>query len=679
MFNSTPGLNGQPPRRQQGVILLLIVLSLMAVAGAVFLAAVASKSSTRAVGAVELGGPDDSLSRAKEILIGFMISPPSSIGDIRPGMLPIPDARTPASYTGNQGTQCLSDSITGQPTVGANATNKRCLGKFPWKELGLDLNSTDAADSVGVVPWLAVSANLVWYDNCLKVLNSDVSALASPGTATCPSLSAPFAQPTALPHAWLTVRDSAGNVISNKVAAVLLLPGAPISTETRLQLRSAAAPGNPTDYLDSVRLPLGCTSGCVTYDNAGMNNEFITIPAGTKYPNDAQDTTKRGQTVPFNDALLYITVDEYMYYVQKRVLSEMAAAVRDSRTKTTSWPWAAAFTSPVSFDAFMSNINSGTSIGSLTGLMPFFPSPPLANVPFSNPTKIPNYPTSVSWSIASFNSIAKNCVQVRTGPNRWADLNQNVRTEASSLTGTATATGRWRGTGSVEFWNSATPTSLAPFNKTFALFGGGNATNCNAGGPLPGGTNSSAYSVTRTVTFDVDATCNSTPTVSYGLANATQTQRWNWSCPTLATGSGFGMTFVDAIASPIVRTTTNLMVTTATINLSNMRYQPVMPSWFYDQLWYQTAFYALARASIPGGNAVECAGVPNISLGTASTTNPIVGLSGKNLTANTRPTASLSDYFEGTNVSAFTNCSFVTSATSTGAAQNDAFLIVTPP
>ncbi len=676
MFARALVSGGKLPRRQHGIILLLIVLSMLAIGGAVFLAAVASKNSNRAMGAVALGGPDDSLSRAKEILIGFMISPPSSIGDIRPGMAPIPDARTPVAYTGNQGTQCLSDSMTGQPTVGANATNKRCLGKFPWKELGLDLNATDPADSLGIVPWLAVSANLVWYDNCLKVLNSDVATLSSPGTPSCPSPPTPFPQPTALPHPWLTVRDSAGNVISDKVAAVLLLAGASISTETRTQSRSAAAPGNPTDYLDSVRLPLGCTSGCVTYDNAGMNNEFISIPTGTKYPSDAQDATKRGQTVPFNDVLLYITVDEYLYYVQQRVLSEMAAAVRDSKTKTTTWPWAAAFVAPSTFAAFVSNVNAG--IGSLTGLLPFFPAPPLQNVPFSNPTRIPNYPTSVTWSIASFQSIAKNCRQVRTGPARWADLNQNVGTELASLSGNATATARWRGTNSIELWNSTPPTALTPYLKTFALFGGGSATDCNNGFPLPGVPNSETYSVTRTVAFDVDADCNAAPAVTYSGANATQTQRWNWSCPTRATGSTFSMTFVDSIASPTARTTTNVMTTMATINLSNMRYQPVMPSWFYDQLWYQTAFYALARASIPGGNLAECVGVPNISLGSTSTSNPIVGLSGKNLTANTRPTTSLSDYFEATNVSAFTNCSFVTTATSVGASQNDAFLIVTP-
>ena len=102
--------------------MLLIVLSMLAITGVMFLSALASKNSSRAMGAVALGGPDDSLSRAKDILIGFIISPPASVGDIRPGMVPIPDTRTPVSYTGNQGTQCLSDSSTGQPTVGANAT-----------------------------------------------------------------------------------------------------------------------------------------------------------------------------------------------------------------------------------------------------------------------------------------------------------------------------------------------------------------------------------------------------------------------------------------------------------------------------------------------------------------------------------------------------------------------------
>jgi len=511
------------------------------------------------------------------------------------------------------------------------------------------------------------------------VLNSDIATLASPASPACPSPGAPFAQPTFLPHSWLTVRDVSGNILSDKVAAVLILPGAPLTTETRMQSRTTAAPGNPPDYLDNVKIPLGCSSGCTTYDNAGMNNEFIWISPGTKYPANAQDVAVRGAQVPFNDTLIYITVDEYMYYVQKRVLSEMAAAVRDSRTKTTTWPWAAAFATPSTFAAFASNVDAVTSTGSLTGLLPFFPAPPLQNVPLVNPTRIPNYPTSVTWSIASFQSIPKNCRLVRTGPDRWADLNQNVETELASRSGTAAATARWRGTNSIELWNSTPPTALTPYLKTFELFGGGSATDCNNGFPLPGVPNSGTYSVTRTVTFDLDANCNAAPDVTYSGANATQTQRWNWSCPTtLATGSTFSMTFVDSIASPTPRITTNAMIQTAPINLSNMRYQPVMPSWFYDQLWYQTAFYALARASIPGGNSAECVAIPNITLGTANATSPVVGLSGKNVSASVRPTASLSDYFEVPNVSGFTSCAFTDTAKVQGASPNDAFLIVRP-
>ena len=662
--------------RQRGVILLLLVLSLLAIGGTLFLAALSKNNSSRALGAIEAGGPDDSLSRAKDILIGFLISPPASIGAVRPGMLPIPDARSPVSYTGNQGTQCLSNSVTGQPTVGSNSTLKRCLGKFPWKELGLDLSTTDPADLAGIVPWLAVSANLVSYDGCLMVLNSDIATLASPASPACPSLSAPFAQPTSLPHSWLTVRDVSGNILSDKVAAVLILPGAALITETRTQSRTTAAPGNPPDYLEDVKIPLGCSSGCTTYDNAGMSNEFIWIPPGTKYPANAQDVAVRGAQVPFNDTLIYITVDEYMYYVQKRVLSEMAAAVRESRTKTTTWPWAAAFATPSTFAAFASNVDAASSTGSLTGLLPFFPAPPLQNVPFSNPTRIPNYPTSVTWSIASFQSIAKNCRQVQTGPNRWADLNENVRTEANSLSGTATATGRWRGTNSIELWNS-TPSSLPTYSKAFNLFV--SAADCNDSPPaLPVG--AANYDVTRTVAFDVDADCDTAPAVTYSGASATQTQRWNWSCPTRATGSTFTITFVDSIASPTPRTTTtaNPILRTVPVILSNLRYQPVMPSWFYDQLWYQTAFYALARASIPGGNSAECVGIPNITLGTTNTTNAVVGLSGKSVSAFARPTANLADYFELTNEAGFTNCAFTDTAKVTGASPNDAFLIVRP-
>jgi hypothetical protein len=654
-------------KNQSGVILVLILLSLLAIGGTIFLVGMGDSILKRRADpqiVEEAAGAKVSLDATKGLLINYIISPP--VPTHYPGILPTPDSLSDGSYSGDEGINCLGTGINGLPAQSSsNSVLKRCLGRVPWQALKMAFGDVLNHDPSGVIPWLAVSANLVVYDNCLKVLNSDIATLSSPITPACPAVSTPYPQPTTLPHKWLTVRDVQGNLLSDKVAAVLIMPGKPIATETRTQARTVGSPGHPKDYLDDIKLPLGCTS-CTSYDNAGLTNEFIQIPLGTYYPDDSADTSKRGQKVPFNDTLIYITADEYVYYVERRVLAQMASAIKDSFTKTGSYPWAATFVSPSSYVAF----NSAPT--KLVGLMPFFVQSP-TNVPTLNPLNVPNHSTNVDWLSTGFQSVPKNCVKVRTGPDRWADLNQNIRTEAQSLAGTATGNAKWKGTGTAEFWGTTTTT----FNKTYALFGGGSATDCNNGTPLPVTDFSGTYSVTRTITFAIDSDCAS-PTVAYKAANGTSTQRYDWTCPSLTNPSLFGMTVSDDIASPTPRTNTRVLIPSGSVSLNNMRYQPVMPDWFYDHLWYQTAFYALARASIPaGGTSTDCVSATGIAVGNLSTNIAITMLAGKRLTG-TRPSATLGDYLESPNVAGLANCSLTTSASPGNPTLNDNIQMVGP-
>ncbi len=654
-------------RTQTGVILLLILLSLLAIGGTIFLVGMGDSILKRQADpqvAEEAANSVVSLGAAKGLLINYILTPP--VATHYPGILPTPDSLADGNYSGDEDSNCLGTVTNGLPAEsGSNSVLKRCVGRVPWRPLKMAFGDVPTHDPSGVMPWLAVSANLVVYDNCLKILNSDVATLSSPVTPACPAQSTPYPQPTTLPHKWLTVRDAQGNLLSDKVAAVLIMPGKPIATETRTQTRTAGSPGHPKDYLDDIKLPLGCAS-CTSYDNAGLTNEFIQMPLGAYYPDDSADTSKRGQKVPFNDTLIYITADEYVYYVERRVLAQMASAIKDSFTKTGSYPWAATFVSPSSFAAFSS------ASSNLVGLMPFSPLSP-TNTPTPNPSKIPNYSTSVDWTAATFQAVPKNCVQVRTGPNRWADLNQNVRTESNSTSGTAAGTTRWRGTGTAEFWG----TTNATYSKTFALFGGGSATNCNNGGPLPGGTNSWTYTVTRAITFDTDSDCAS-PILTYTAANGSNTQRYNWTCSSVTSPSLFGMTVSDNIASPIPRSNTQILLPSGSVSLNNMRYQPIMPDWFYDHFWYQTAFYALARASIPsGGTSTDCASAASITVGNLSTSTAVAMLAGKRLTG-TRPSATLGDYLETPNSTGLSNCSLATSASPGNPTLNDNILLVAP-
>lgn len=677
-------------RRQDGFVLILVVLSMLAILGTVLLVGIAGSTANRERQNIVNSNTSDALQRAKDALIGYLVSPPSST--FRPGVLPIPNALIgSSSYSGLESSGCIDVTGASSPPyalANAKSTNKRCVGKIPWATLGVALGSPDTFDSTGAVPWVAVSANLVSYDNCLMVLNSDVANLSSPATPSCPTLSVPYPQPTQLPHPWLTVRDASGSILSDKVAIVLILPGPPLTTETRTQNRSPASPGGHADYLDSIRLPLGCTTSCTTYDNADLTNQFVQIAPGALYPPNAQDASKRGQPIPFNDLLIFLTIDEVMYYIERRVLGEMSAAIRASVQATGSYPWAATFATPSSAAPFVSSVDAIAAKGRITGLFPFYPQPPLSNVPFPNPSRVPNYSTNFDWVIVSFQpkTINRNCAQVQTAPNRWADLNQFVSVpDPQLLSGSASGTSQWRGKNTLEFQGATVASPTLVSTKSYTLFS--SAANCNAGAPVAPAPNIGTYQVTRSISFSVDSECaTNAVTVTYSPATSTKTQRFNWSCRTLSNPPSFGMEFTDAIASPIARMTGPITIVPKTsapadnVTVANLRFQPVMPSWFYDQLWYQTAFFALSRNQMPiGGNTDDCVGQPNLSVDGVSVVGSVALLAGRRLASQaSRPSPAISDYLDLANAAFANSCVLNSGTTRQASTANDNILSVTP-
>ena len=407
----TPTHSGKLKRSAQGFVLLLIVLSMLAIGAVVFLNGVATSTIANRQLQQFIAG-SDTLQAAKQALIGYAVNPPASMLNIRPGMLPVPDSLANGNYDGQADSQCLGNTVNGLPGVGSTSTIKRCLGKIPWKDLGLDIDfGQETHDPLGKVPWLAISANLASYDACLAVLNSDIANLSSPASASCSPGTWPYPQPVILPHPWLSVYDQNGSLLSDKVAAVLILPGPPLTTETHNQSRTSVNPGNPSDYLDNINLPLGCTSGCTTYDNAGLNNKFVVIPPGTRYPSNAANTALQNQLVPFNDTLVYITIDELMYYFERRVIGEMSKAMRSFKTNIvtgfTSYPWL----QPLSA-SFVDSASLYSQINTTFGAFPFL----MEYVAGSS--NHPTYRTDFSWSVSGatettdIGGTVATCVQV---------------------------------------------------------------------------------------------------------------------------------------------------------------------------------------------------------------------------------------------------------------------------
>lgn len=677
-----------PVHRSGGFIFLLVVLAILGIGGAFLLVGLGAGIARTEQRLGRAAASENSLNEVKQILVAYLVSPPNSVArpaaSIRPGTLPTPDSMADGNYDGAEDAHCLSNGPNGLPWAGGSSTTRRCLGKFPWRAIPIDVGPGEPHDPVGRVPWLAVSSNLNFEDNCLRVLNSEVATLISPVTPSCPVAPPPYPQPTTLPHPWLTVFDQNGILLSDKVAAVLILPGPPIATETRTQARTALSPGNPADYLDNINLPLGCTTGCTLYDNAGLNNEFIMIPPGTNYPSDAPDTAKRNQPLRFNDVLVFLTIDEVMHYAEKRVASEMVKALKtfttDTTTGFTKYPWL----QPLS-----------TSLVDSASLYPQ-PNTTFGAFPFMTHDVDAKYRSDFSWSVTGAiestswesttgtGTTASVCHQIGTGPNRWVrnplatTLYGATSYGGPFSTGTATpAAGTCKWLGGTKVDCEFTPSSV---NKSFVTYS--TAARCNSlTSPSPAVTLSVARKVWLT---PIDSNCVPLATKTYTAASASTLHRWSWSCSNAPVGAIFEVR--DTISGagysglPRVAKMTGGGPTQA-IAVTGMPYHPIMPAWFLDNRWYATAFAAWASGatqlpSAPSPN--PCGSETSLKVGGATVNTGVVILAGRSLPGQSRPAASISNYLEGMNVTAGTTCALANAEASASSTRNDNILVVAP-
>lgn len=655
---------------------MLVVLSLLTIGGAIFLVGLGAGATNADRSAKIRTTSGDTLAQSKLALLGYFVRETSGGNGYRLGNFPTPDSLADSQYSGNSdGDRCLSNIGTGLPPVVGSSANKRCLGKIPWRDLALDLGVVDANDPLGRVPWLGVSANLSYWDQCLNIVNSEVLNF-SYTAFNCPVLPT---LSTSLPHPWLTVRNETGAILSDRVAAILILPGAPITTETRTQSRATTNPtqisdGQVADYLDSIRLPLGCSATCTTtYDNAGLNNQFISIPIGTRYPANSEDVAKRNQAIAFNDVVIYITIDELMPILERRVLAEMTSAMRDvsgvAPKKNIGYPWAAAFISPTNYASFNSQPLS------LVGLFPFFvntesPAPPGG---------YPSYQTALDWTVTGLSNPTRTCVQIQSTPSAmWINTRQRI-TSAVAAAGSlplASSSCTWSGVSAL-YCNG---TSTAALTSSYTLFA--TLSRCNAGTPNSGTTN---YTRQRTITLAANATCTSTPVSTYSPASATQPQRWTWTCPSVLSSSVFLVDVNDQFTTtPLAATGAASFNAASRAVTTTTRYQPLMPYWFYQNEWYKTAMYGLSPSKAPSAGSTDCGAATTLTVGGTSVSTAVAVLAGSRLPSlpatptQTRPSGVVTNYLEGPNATAATNCTFAAARTPVNNGYNDQLIVFEP-
>ena len=327
-------------RASQRGAALLLVLVLGVVAFATFLVNSDLLSSQVASRVASERDQQDiaALADAKEALIMYAIRTRSarSLTATGPtlGYLPQPDAATnspddiPAqNYDGTHDQGCAySGWVPGTAldsgfSLARNFDSLRCLGRLPWRDLGLvPWGGADQADAQGRAIWYGVSLNFV-NPACPDTFNANLLTAVQAPWPPSGCFGSGFDTGTKR-LAWLTVLDERGNVLTNRAAFVLVMPGPPMGGQVR--------PGPPAGllagadaYLDRVSVKAGCTLPCVpgTYRNwdLTLNNATNLRFIACAHPRNVGNPSNE-YTLPYqcNDKIVYATIDEIIARAQSR-------------------------------------------------------------------------------------------------------------------------------------------------------------------------------------------------------------------------------------------------------------------------------------------------------------------------------------------------------------------------
>lgn len=586
------------PRSQRGFGMYVVVM----IIGAVATVTVASVLTARALQTRDIVDQAAILAEAKQALIGWAITrgSTSNPGTDRPGDLPAPDVADTAEspmpdYNGDAETACMDGSrSTGLPLT-SGSVNVRCLGRLPWRTLKASIPAPSEQDAEGRMPWYAASANLTRIDSCLSVLNSELATRSYPGSHVC-------ADASSLPYPWLTVRDARGNVLSNRVAFVVIVPGPVVGSQQR---RAAPNLGVASDFLDTVTVSSGCSAPCVpgSYSNADLDNDFI---AG-----DASDM--------FNDKLIYVTIDDLMAAVENQVASTIAGALRSFATTYTDsppnprYPWLAAFNPAGS-------ATPDAAVGAARGMVP-------THVLGSS------FTTGFSWALGGSPPVTRsgtvNSSEVRSytvpagqGSCLWSSIGMH-RVEC-----TATVTNPEAGVTRRAITLRYTGSSTTPTVSSNAAASNLVISPATAGALTSRSVNRTTLSSVTLQILDYDDTSIT----------------WSW--------NPFTSSWV--YGAEIVGYGTESAGSGYSIRTTGIAFYPVLPTWYIANEWYRYTYAAIASGYQPGAGNNCSGGCLTVRLNTRTQTSTAQGvalsagplLSGQNRTPHN---TTLSNYFDNSN------------------------------
>ena len=254
-----------------------------------------------------------SLNAAKQALIAWAVSHPTN-----PGQFPYPDRREMVSpnYDGK------SDCPPSNTAFLVPSSYALLIGQLPIA--GQDLPCVnhllglgeDFRDAQGNRLWYAVSRNLVHhYEFLLVDPNSD--PIINPGIVSTPS------------YPWLKILDRNGQLISDRVAVVIIAPGNALNGQNR----AGVAP-TINQYLDSF------TIGVTSFSNVDYTKPDEDFVVGQDSRDINESDTSFVKPYYFNDKLVFITIDELMNVLNNRASTEASNLLNKYRNKNTQFPYA---------------------------------------------------------------------------------------------------------------------------------------------------------------------------------------------------------------------------------------------------------------------------------------------------------------------------------------------------
>jgi len=329
------------PSSQRGMVLILIAF-IIGLGAAAFMFKMFNASNLQAA-------QDEKtmrvLNEAKSALIAWAVAHPNS-----PGMMPWPDRNVDLDFDGDSAYDGKSDCVTTtfQPSY--------LLGQLPWRaqsnpcvmpHIGL---GSDFRDAQGNHLWYAVSRNLV-----RDYQNSEYPII-NPGMANPPNAVTPYSRQGGTDsYPWLRVLDRNGNLLSDRVAAVIISPGNPLEGQDR----SSPAP-DASQYLD--KLTIGSNT-FRNFDAALVDEDFI---MGEDSKNLSASDATFARPYYFNDKLVYITIDELIEALEKRVGEVARASLKKYQDTNGYYPYAAQLGTTTNYACEL------TAPASTTGLMAGF-------------------------------------------------------------------------------------------------------------------------------------------------------------------------------------------------------------------------------------------------------------------------------------------------------------------